>query len=760
MTWNLLRGGIANSESSHIDVNVINEYTNQIKAESGIAYEVCSKIMKIAPIFETKLPPHLAQKFDEDMKKRWFYVSRLSMICLMYHSDILNEIFSLWDPNLPSQSDVSKTEELMKIVWKYTSNITKWMQNSFNGEKEAQVLVKESLKLAEKVIKEKKESINQKWLENKEKEIKAKKEREEKEKQNKETEVKKQEELEQPQLKKNATSSINQKVAISKDSNRSKKANRKKLINQINVPKSKKKDKGGDKDEKQLEEVKKEIVEEDNKEDKDDKPPEMNDKELNNLNTQIYNDIYTFLISKLKEQQLFQNLCSRFWIKYDSNDNKSAIRQIWKIIIKEKMKPFIDFKNTIALKNIVEFDLGLLDSPELVIIKEIEEKLIFLLQINPSIDLSSKILENENNEMSSSLQISKDMNLLYSIDRFSEFEDISDLEISLTKSKSVSINQLGKAHLLKQKSRKGKDMMRFIGKDQSFKLNEGQDHKGPQSSSFYSVVSFVTNSTIRNLNTIRENINTHYNRADNRIKGIEYYNTLLRLIISSNQSRSIICPLVIGVGENPFNLIEAWGIEKLKKMNKSIKETFRYLCTIFIRDYSKLKSVVSEFIKSKLSSVKSNSKQQSMRSSSSDEMIVISQIRALLECLNDMIIILSDNPSREAFILNIVIGFSKIKSEFKEFLQKLIGLILDTKDSLIILNKSHISENLISQTQTAAKLLLNKFIIHDKEDMQISNESHTVLQEILLEIIINMLRKEIKQNEENDNGKVIICIYL
>jgi len=93
VTWNLLRGGIATVESSQISTNVISEYVNHIKEESGIAFEVCSKIKEFAPIFETKLPPHLASKFDDNMKKRWEYISRLSMICLMYHADILKDIF-------------------------------------------------------------------------------------------------------------------------------------------------------------------------------------------------------------------------------------------------------------------------------------------------------------------------------------------------------------------------------------------------------------------------------------------------------------------------------------------------------------------------------------------------------------------------------------------------------------------------------------------------------------------------------------------
>jgi len=200
---------------------------------------------------------------------------------------------------------------MMKVVWRHTLNISKWVQTSFNGEKEAHILIIESLKIAQNIINDKKVSILKKWTENKERELKAKLDKEEQERKAKEEEEKaKSQELVQPELKKKTTSSINQKVSVSKDTNRAKKANRKKLINQITVPKTKKKgkDEKNEKNEKELEEVKKEIVEEDKKEQKEDKPPEISDKELNSLNLQIYNDVYAYFISKLKEEQLLKSL--------------------------------------------------------------------------------------------------------------------------------------------------------------------------------------------------------------------------------------------------------------------------------------------------------------------------------------------------------------------------------------------------------------------------------------------------------------------
>ena len=265
----------------------------------------------------------------------------------------------------------------------------------------------------------------------------------------------------------------------------------------------------------------------------------------------------------------------------------------------------------------------------------------------------------------------------------------------------------------------------------------------------------MTNPNIKNFKNIRKSIDTHFSTADNRLLGFDYLNKLFRFIRHTGQSKSIISPLASSLSVNPFVNIEASGMERLRKINNKLKETLSNLIGIFISDYNNLRKTVLDFIKSRI--------QGNARSSSkisTDEIVIISRIRGILECLSDMIIILTDNPAKDAFILHIVLEFRQGECNFSEFFTNLIRLILDTKDSLIILNKSHLSENLISKTQAAAKLLLNKFIILNTDDSQILNKSfkeiilltsfedHNLLQETLLENIIQMLKEEMKISTE------------
>lgn len=293
--------------------------------------------------------------------------------------------------------------------------------------------------------------------------------------------------------------------------------------------------------------------------------------------------------------------------------------------------------------------------------------------------------------------------------------------------------------------------------NKSSKNKDMKDKEDIHSSSFSEVVSFVTNSSIRNLKVIRDNIDTHYSNADNRLLGFEYLNKLLKSVTCTNQPRSIISPLVTSVGDNPFSGVEASGIERLKKLNNKIKETLKNTILLFVNDYTKLKQTVAEFVKTR-QNLQTQQKTMPTRASQAEELIIISQIRALLEGLNDMIILLSENPAKEAFILHIMLEFTQADVKFSEFLTHLIGLILDTKDSLIVLNKSHISESLLSETQSAAKLLLSKFIIKDTEESQLSLDAHILLQETLLEIIVNILKDEMQSGDEIDMGKFILII--
>ena len=609
-------------------------------------------------------------------------------------------------------------------------------------------LLVESLEIAKNSFKEKKDEKEAKWNQEKEKRMKEKEEKLKKEEELKKK-MEEEKKKENDKTSKNTKSSANIKVAVSRGSNRGKRMNRTRLMQHVDVPKNKKKN--SKKPTEKEENKHAEEVEEDHKEGEESKedetPPELTDEELFALNSQIYTDIYSMIIIKLQDDDLLKNISQRFSIKIDDINIKPALKKICRIITKEKLKPVIDFKKPLELKN-CSFSIKDLEDPEVTIMKEIEEKVLFLLEVNPSIDLNSQILESDSGDfILDRLKSSKEMNLLKSSDKYSGFGDASDSDLSLQRSKSAIVNPVNKGQFLKGKARKAARrslMKKGIHNTRHADLKNESLH----SSSFESVFSFITNPTIKNFKGIKESIDAHFATADNRLQGFDHLNKLLKLLKNTNQSKSILAPMANSLEFNPFVNIEASGIERLRKVNNKIKETLRNLISIFISDYNKLKLTVSDFIKTRL-----QNSSRSSKASSSDEVFIISQIRAILECLNDMIIILSDNPAKDAFILHIVIEFTQGDSKFSEFFTNLIGLILDTNDSLIILNKSHLSENLIAQTQTAAKLLLNKFIIKDTEDSQISLEAHILLQETLLDNIVNMLKEEMKCNKVEDTSK-------
>jgi hypothetical protein len=407
-------------------------------------------------------------------------------------------------------------------------------------------------------------------------------------------------------------------------------------------------------------------------------------------------------------------------------------------------------------------------TPEMTIMGEVCDKLMFLLELNQSVDLSAQILESEGDaNLVGRLKSSKDMNMPKSIDGKS-IDQTSEGDITLQRSKSAIAkpSEFGSKGLKRIKSKRNVKISKFhaIGKKSKQPKSENV------SSTFESVSAFIkeidvnfcrlpnfdmdspsennedSKSETQNSNEISvakqklksKILENTFKIADNRILGLEYYNKLLRTITQTNQCRSIVSSLALGVGENPFISIEASGIERLRKINSKIQDTLRLCFGLFIRDYTRLKYTVEELIKYKQAAVTTNLNKKAYKSTTADELIVASQIRSIIESLNDIIIILSNNPAKEAFILHVVFELNKSSVDFGVFISHLIGLILDAKDSLILY-----SDTLISQTQIAARLLLNKFIIKETEESQLSNDAHLLLQETMLEIIIGLLKNEI-----------------
>jgi hypothetical protein len=187
----------------------------------------------------------------------------------MYHSDTLEEIFDF--THYQDDPEAAKTLERIKIVWHYCFGISKWMQSSLQGEREAQILVKESCIIAQKIRDERVKKLVEIKEAKKAEELKRREEEEKRRLKSIKETPEENKEVHHEEAKKLAVSSMNIKVAASKDTNKAKKRNRTKLATQLVIPKNKKKNKNNKKEEKAqpVEEDKKEEVEkeEDHKED-------------------------------------------------------------------------------------------------------------------------------------------------------------------------------------------------------------------------------------------------------------------------------------------------------------------------------------------------------------------------------------------------------------------------------------------------------------------------------------------------------------
>jgi hypothetical protein len=100
----------------------------------------------------------------------------------MYHSDIIEDAFDYTMDMYKDDPEMPKYEEKLRVIWKYASNIAKWIQNSLQGEKHFMINNNDKIEvrsLFEDTIFEMNEIIEKTWSD---KEEKIKKEKEQSQK--------------------------------------------------------------------------------------------------------------------------------------------------------------------------------------------------------------------------------------------------------------------------------------------------------------------------------------------------------------------------------------------------------------------------------------------------------------------------------------------------------------------------------------------------------------------------------------------------
>lgn len=111
------------------------------------------------------------------------------------------------------------------------------------------------------------------------------------------------------------------------------------------------------------------------------------------IKQKIYMKVYdNFLQLYQGNQDRVKPLCSLLNIQFNSEDPNESLKAIFKRV-KSKMQPLIDFLGDAPLKEKLDISVLKLESPYKEISKEVKARLLFLLEIKPSIDYHSKVIQ-------------------------------------------------------------------------------------------------------------------------------------------------------------------------------------------------------------------------------------------------------------------------------------------------------------------------------------------------------------------------------
>lgn len=84
-------------------------------------------------------------------------------------------------------------------------------------------------------------------------------------------------------------------------------------------------------------------------------------------------------------------MCSLLNITFNPEDPNESLKAIFKRV-KTKLKPLLDFDGELPIKQKLDLDILKLESPYKEISKEVKARLLFLLEIIPSVDYHSKVI--------------------------------------------------------------------------------------------------------------------------------------------------------------------------------------------------------------------------------------------------------------------------------------------------------------------------------------------------------------------------------
>lgn len=120
---------------------------------------------------------------------------------------------------------------------------------------------------------------------------------------------------------------------------------------------------------------------------------EVTPNEERDLKQKIYMKVYEdFLQLYQGNQDRVKPLCQLINIQFNSEDPNESLKAIFKRV-KTKLKALIDFDGELPIREKLDIGDLNLESPYTEISKEVKGRLLFLLELRPSLDYHSKVIQ-------------------------------------------------------------------------------------------------------------------------------------------------------------------------------------------------------------------------------------------------------------------------------------------------------------------------------------------------------------------------------
>ena len=127
---------------------------------------------------------------------------------------------------------------------------------------------------------------------------------------------------------------------------------------------------------------------------------ELTPAEEKDAKSKIYMKVYEdFLQLYQGNQDRVKPLCSLLSVTFNSEDPNESLKGIFKKV-KSKLRTLIDFDGDLPLRECLDIEELKLESPYKEISKEVKSRLLFLLELKPSIDYHSKVIQVDKDHIS------------------------------------------------------------------------------------------------------------------------------------------------------------------------------------------------------------------------------------------------------------------------------------------------------------------------------------------------------------------------